>query len=383
MDTSPPARVLIVDDEAAQVTALCRTLRSEGYSTTGFTLASEALAALRHGTFDILITDLTMPEMDGIALLRAAGEVDPDLVGIVMTGHGTIGTAVEAMKSGALDYILKPFNLNGILPVLARALAIRRLRQQNTTLLQQLAERTSALETANHDLQAANRELEAFTYSVSHDLRAPLRAIEGFYHLLTEQFGDALPAEARQLLDRISAKSHDMRQLIADLLRFSHLSRQPLAKQVVAVKNLAEEVFGELRSHEPDRDIAISVSDLPEAFADPALLKQVFVNLEANALKFTRHKDRAVIQIAGRRDREECVYSIHDNGAGFDMSHADKLFGIFQRLHRGDEFEGTGVGLSIVRRIIERHGGRIWAEAQVGKGAAFTFTLPAGRETGT
>jgi hypothetical protein len=383
MHAEPLARLLIVDDEAPQVTALCRTLKAEGYAATGFTLASQALAALRHDAFDILITDLAMPEMDGISLLRAANELDRDLVGIVMTGHGTISSAVEAMKSGALDYILKPFNLNGVRPVLARALAIRRLRRENSALQLRVQKRTAELEAANRELSAANRELEAFAYSVSHDLRAPLRAIDAFSQLLTEQFRDVLPAEARRLLDRISARTHDMGQLIADLLQFARFSRQPLAKQVVNVTTLVEAVSRELRAEQPEREVAIRVQNLPDAFADPALLKQVFVNLEANALKFTRNQQRPTIEIDGRCEAGECIYCVRDNGVGFDMRDAGKLFGIFQRLHRAEEFEGTGVGLCIVHRIVERHGGRVWAEAHPGEGATFNFALPTGSEAAT
>lgn len=372
----PTGRLLIVDDEAAQVTALCRTLRAEGYTTTGFSLPSDALTALRDGAFDIVITDLMMPEMDGIALLRAAREIDADLVGVVMTGHGTIDTAVEAMKSGALDYIIKPFNLKAILSVLSRALAIRRLRQENAALSQRLTRRTEELEAANHELQDANRELAAFTHSVSHDLRAPLRTINGFSQVLIDEFGGDMPAEAQMFLRKMSAKARDMGQLIEDLLRFSQFSRQPLVKRPVDVTRLATEVLVELRAQEPDRDVAIVVGKLPDALADSALLKQVLVNLEANALKFTRHNDHAVIEIDGWREKDECLYCIRDNGAGFDMRYAHKLFGICQRLHSAEQFEGTGIGLSIVQRIVERHGGRIWAEAELGKGARFTFSLP-------
>lgn len=375
-EMSPTARLLIVDDEAAQVTALCRTLRAEGYATTGFTAPSEALSALRDGDFDIVIADLMMPEMDGIALLRASREIDADLVGIVMTGHGTIDTAVEAMKSGALDYILKPFNLQAILSVLSRVLAVKHLRQENTALLQRVALHTAELEAANRELQAANRELTAFAHSVSHDLRTPLRAINGYSHLLIDRFGADLPAEGRRLLDKISMKARDMGQLIDDLLRFSQVSRQPLVKQPVDVTRLATEVLVELRAQEPERNVAVVLGQLPAASADPALLKQVFVNLEANALKFTRHCAQPVIEIDGWQEKDQCLYCIRDNGAGFDMRYADKLFGIWQRLHRAGDFEGTGIGLSIVQRVVERHGGRIWAEAEVGKGAKFTFSLP-------
>lgn len=302
--------------------------------------------------------------------------MDADLVSIVMTGHGTIHTAVEAMKCGAHDYILKPFNLSVIVSVLSRAVAVRRLRQQNTALLQRVADRTAELEAANRELQASNRELENFAHSVSHDLRAPLRAIEGFARVLLDDFGGLLPAAAQKLLDRIAGKACDVSRLVEDLLRFSHLSRQPLAKQSVDVRQLVHDALDELRAQDPDRDVAVLVGDLPDAYADPALIKQVLLNLEANALKFTRRTDNAVIAIEGSRSSGQCLYSIRDNGAGFDMRDADKLFGIFQRLHGADEFEGTGVGLSLVRRIIERHGGTIWAEAEVNRGAKFTFTLP-------
>ncbi|MHB8815686.1 MAG: response regulator, partial [Steroidobacteraceae bacterium] len=169
MQTEAINRLLVVDDEAAQVEALCNTLEYEGYSVKGFTATGAALAAVRPGAFDIVLTDLTMPGMDGIAFLNAALEIDPGLAGIVMTGHGTIATAVEAMKAGALDYILKPFDLRVILRVLARTQAMLRLRRENAALLERLSLRTVELETANRELSAANRELEAFSYSVSHD----------------------------------------------------------------------------------------------------------------------------------------------------------------------------------------------------------------------
>jgi len=293
-----------------------------------------------------------------------------------MTGHGTIATAVEAMKAGALDYILKPFDLSVILRVLARTQAMQRLRRENAALLQRLSERTVELEAANRDLQVANRELEAFSYSVSHDLRAPLRTIAGLSNVLLEDYGTLMPSDARSHVSTVSTQAQRMGQLIEDLLRFSRLGRQPLSKEPVDVAGLIHEVVGELRALEPNRTAEILVGELPQAAADPSLLRQVVVNLISNALKFTRHRNKAVIRIDGTRQTGASLYSIEDNGAGFDMGQAEKLFRIFHRLHRDEEFEGTGVGLSIAQRIVERHGGRIWAQAQPDRGAKFSFSLP-------
>ena len=376
MESEVINRLLVVDDEAAQVEALCRTLEDEGYSVRGFTGAGAALTALRAGSFDIVLTDLTMPGMDGVAFLNAAREIDPGLAGIVMTGHGTIATAVEAMKAGALDYILKPFDLRVILRVLARTQAMLRLRRENAALLERLSLRTVELETANRELQAANRELEAFSDSVSHDLRAPLRTIDGLLRVVQEDFGTSVPPAARQHIDAISGQASRMSELCEDLLRLSRLGREPVQKRPVDMRSLVQEIVGELRAAETARELEISIGDLPTVDADPSLLRQVWVNLVANALKFTRRRERALIEIGGEARADDKLYSIKDNGAGFDPRRAERLFGIFQRLHAAKDFEGTGVGLSIVRRIIERHGGSIWAQSEPDRGAAFHFTLP-------
>ena len=369
-NTAPTTRILIVDDEAAQMKALCDTLRDQGYETAGFHSSQAALAALREAKFDLLLTDLMMPEMDGIALVRAARESDPDLVSVMMTGAGTIATAVETMKAGALDYILKPFELSVILPVLSRALTIRRLRLENVALERQLRERTV-------ELEAANQELEAFSYSVSHDLRAPLRAVNGFSQILLKESESRLSEREQQLLLKISSSAAQMGELIEGLLTLSRLGRQPLSKRPLNLTPLVRQVLNELGKEREGRQLEIRVSDLPECLGDPALLKPIFVNLISNAIKFTRAKERAIVEIGWREQNGEGVFFVRDNGAGFDMRYAHKLFGAFQRLHNRDEFEGTGIGLSIVQRAIRRHGGRIWAEAEVGKGATFYFTLAA------
>jgi two-component system sensor histidine kinase/response regulator len=362
------ARLLIVDDEVAQMEALCKTLGTEGYSTFGYSSASEALTALPKGEFDLLLTDLMMPEMDGISLLRAALTVDSSLIGIMMTGQGTISTAVSAMQAGAFDYILKPFKLSAMLPVLSRALGVRRLRMENAELARHVRERTD-------ELEAANKELDAFSYSVSHDLRAPLRAIKGFSRMLGEDYSTQMPPEAQELLDRVTANTHRMEQLIEDMLRFSKMGRERLSKTPVRTTTLVQEVLDELLAEHADRQVEIRLGDLPYCLADPSLLRQVFINLLSNAIKFTRRKENATIEVGCQQQGGEHIYFVRDNGAGFNMTYADRLFGVFQRMHRNDEFEGTGVGLSIVQRIILRHGGRIWAEAEVDKGATFHFSL--------
>jgi len=306
--------------------------------------------------------------MDGITLLQAALQTDPDLVGIIMTGEGTIATAVDAMKTGALDYILKPFKLSVILPVLSRALAMRRLRLENAQLEQRLREHAA-------ELEAANKDLEAFSFSVSHDLRAPLRAIDGYCGIIEEELGDKLDELGQHLFKVVRDSSQQMGRLIDDLLAFARMGRQPLSRQPVSMSALVHEVVDELRKEHVTRRIQVRVGDLPDGIGDPALLKQVFVNLLSNAFKFTREKEEALVEVGCEQSTGGRSYFIRDNGAGFDMRHASRLFDAFHRLH-GAEFEGTGVGLSIVHRVIQRHGGRIWAEAEVGKGATFYFTLP-------
>lgn len=225
------------------------------------------------------------------------------------------------------------------------------------------------------ELEAANKELEAFSYSVSHDLRAPLRAVDGFSRILLEDYSADLPDDARRYLGLVREGAQQMGRLIDDLLSFSRLGRQPLKRQVVSLRDLAEQILSELAGEKDGRQLEIILGDLPLCEADPSLLKQVIANLLANAMKFTRKSEMARIEMGCNVVDGESVYFVKDNGAGFDMQYSDKLFGVFQRLHRVEEYEGTGVGLATVQRIIHRHGGRIWADAEVDRGATFYFTL--------
>jgi signal transduction histidine kinase len=379
---APLARILIVDDERPLVEALCRILDSHGYSTTGAASGEEALDTLSRAqageatAFDILITDLMMPVMDGIALLRAARGLDDNLVSIVMTGHGTVSTAVEAMNAGALDYILKPFNLSVAMPVLSRALTMRTLRKENDALLRQAAVRSAELEESNRQLRAANSDLDAYNSSVSHDIRGHLNKIIGFSQIMSDGQSGELTAKQRTFLEYICDSGQQILQLTDDLLRFARLGQQPLLKEQMMVGAIIQRSFNDLQVLAESPRVELRLHTLPDAFADPPLLKQVFVNLLSNAIKFSSLVVNPIVTVEGHKEGGECSYCISDNGAGFDMAHADGLFKRFNRLHSTAEFSGTGVGLSIVQRIVERHGGRISASAGIGTGAKFTFTLP-------
>jgi light-regulated signal transduction histidine kinase (bacteriophytochrome) len=316
-----------------------------------------------------------MPELDGIELIRSARATDPELAGVVMTGHGTIDSAVAAMQVGALDYVLKPFKLNVILTVIVRALDIRRLRIENAALQQR--EREQAVE-----LAAAYRDLESFSYSVSHDLRSPLRAVNGFMDLFMEEFGHTVSGEARSRLEQVRAGGARMDRLIDDLLKFCRFSRMPLTRQRVDLDGIVRRAVADLVAREPERTVHLDIGELPAVSGDASLLEQVLVNLLSNAFKFTRHQAQPRVSVGSHTAPDpanpgavERVYFVRDNGAGFDMKYAGKLFGVFQSLHSQDQFEGTGVGLSIVQRVVQRHGGRIWAESAPGSGATFFFVL--------
>ena len=365
------ARLLIVDDEAAQMRALCDTLGMEGYAAQGYSSARAALESLRAGEFDLLLTDLMMPEMDGIALIDAARAIDGTLGAIVMTGHGTIDTAVQAMQGGALDYILKPFKLNVILPVIARALDVQRLRRENRE-LQELERQRS------EELAAAYRDLEAFSYSVSHDLRAPLRTIDSFAQILETDFADRLGEEGQRLTGVIRRGSKTMDELIVGLLEFSRVGRERFEVDRIDMTALADAAAEEVRSQYTGPAPVIQIGELPEVAGDATVLRQVWCNLIGNALKYSAKREQPRVSVSGRVEHREAIFAVEDNGAGFDMRYADKLFGVFQRLHRNDEFVGTGVGLAIVHRIVARHGGRIWAQGAPDAGACFQFALPVG-----
>jgi signal transduction histidine kinase len=363
-----PPRLLVVDDEVTHLRALCDTLRDNGYEVEGHTRPEDALQALRASSFDLILTDLHMPGISGIELLRTALDADPALAAVMMTGAGSIGSAVDAMKSGALDYVLKPFKLKTTLPVLSRALEVRALRRKNAALEAQVRAQRD-------ELAAANADLEAFSSSVSHDLRAPLQAISGFSEALADRYSAQLDEKGRHYLERIRVSTTHLDRLVEGLLRLARIPREPLALTMVDCSALVAGVLRDLRAAGELCDDRVQVDALPDVKADALLLQQVFANLISNACKFTAGAAHPGVHVGCAAREQELVFFVKDNGAGFDMAHAQKLYEPFHRLHKAEEFAGLGIGLSIVRRIVQRHGGRIWAEAAVGQGACFSFVL--------
>ena len=371
--------VLVVEDERTQRMILRAALERDGFEVEEAVDGSDGLQAFDRVKPDIVLLDVRMPVMDGFAACAAMrrlphGDRLPILMLTILNDLESIHRAYEA---GATDFITKPVAwavLGHRLRYMLRANeAFTDLARSETELQRRVAERTAELNAANAELEAANNELEAFTYSVSHDLRAPLRAVRGFAALLKNESPD-LDARDRELLERIVSRTEHMAEMIDDLLRFARISRGgELTLEQVDLGRLVDQTIKNTGADYPRT--AIKVESLPEVRCDAGLIGQVFENLIANALKYSSKKDAPRIEIGMQVSEGENVFFVRDNGAGFDLERAKTLFGVFQRFHSESDFPGTGVGLAIVNRIIERHRGQVWAHSVPDEGATFYFTL--------
>ncbi len=352
------SHVLVVDDNA-DLREYISGLLAPGYEVSTAIDGQAALDSLRSRMPDLVLSDVMMPRLDGFGLVRAI-RGDPRTAAvpiILLSARAGEDSSVEGLDTGADDYLVKPFSARELLARVRTHVDLARARRKWIEQIEQ-----------------ANRELDAFSYSVSHDLRAPLRAVEGFSHALLEDCGSSLNEAGRAHLGRIRHGVQRMTTLIDALLHLSRISRAPLERRSVDLSALASTVVAELQRAQPDRVVDVTIEPGLVVGGDRSLLEVVLVNLIGNAWKYSARTVGARIEI-GRHTSEQATFFVRDNGAGFDMKYADRLFVAFQRLHPGSDFEGTGIGLATVQRAVARHGGKVWAEAAIGEGATFFFSL--------
>ncbi|MGH7093293.1 MAG: response regulator [Stellaceae bacterium] len=375
---------------AAGEAELAATLRAAGYDVAAARSADEALALLAVQPADCVLLDQALPDIGGIAACRRVKAVPAlrDVPVIVLGSGDDPATMIDSLAAGADDYIAKSADFAVLRARVVAQLRRRQFEDENRQAREQrLHQELAAAEArAAHEIAAArallveelerkNQELEAFSYSVSHDLRAPLRSIDGFSQALIEDYAAALPPDAQAYLGRVRAAAQRMGELIDDLLELSQVGRAPLRHQRVDLSALARAIVADLRRAAPQRDALVSIADGLLVTGDPGLLRALLENLLGNAWKFTAHTAGAAIAFNAACADGRAVYAVRDNGAGFDMNFAGRLFAPFQRLHSDAEFPGTGIGLATVRRIVDRHGGRVWAEGETGAGATIYWTL--------
>jgi signal transduction histidine kinase len=411
--SAAPVKILIAEDSPTQALRLQHILEQHGYEVGAANNGRLALAMVAQFRPALIISDVVMPEMDGYELSRRI-KTDAEFCGIPIILVTTLSDpedVIRGLECGADHFLLKPYDERYLLGQVQDVLINRQIdrmedtaigveiyfnnqqhlitadRRQIVNLLlstygaaiqrnKELNWSQEKLQRLNTKFEAANKELESFSYSVSHDLRAPLRHISGFVAMLEGHAVGTLDDKSREYLKTISESAKHMGSLIDDLLTFARMGRAEMMQSEIAMDTLVQETLHSLQLETHGRNIRWKISPLPLVQADPAMIRQVLVNLLSNAVKYTRTMAVAEIEIGVQDVMNEIVFFVRDNGVGFDMQYVDKLFGVFQRLHRADEFEGTGIGLANVRRIIARHGGRTWAEGQVGEGATVFFSLP-------
>lgn len=392
-----PQRILAVDDSPTYLHEIAEPLREDGYEVIVASSGEEALRLLEVQPADCILLDLVMPGLSGLETCRRIKATPRwrEIPLLLLTAREDAETMLEGFQAGADDYICKSSEFEVVRARVRAQLRRKQFEDENRVFREELvnkgieaaearanrelaetrAKLLAELEISHKELEISHRELESFSYSVSHDLRAPLRAINGFAKILSEEHTQNLNDEGKHLLQVICERSSEMGQLIDDLLTFSRLGKKPIEKSVVDLDLLVKNLIQTLTMESPERQVEFVVKPLGRVLGDKSMLRQVFFNLLSNALKFTFPIPKPTITI-GVSDRSgEKVFYVKDNGVGFDMKLYPKMFGVFQRLHDSSEFEGTGVGLATVNRVVQKHGGRIWAEGKVNQGAQFYFTL--------
>ncbi|HZV99507.1 MAG TPA: response regulator [Methylophilaceae bacterium] len=412
-----PVKILIAEDSPTQAEQLQYILEQKGYEVSAANNGLKAYELAVKARPAMIVSDIIMPEMDGYELCRKIKEdaLLHDIPVILVTTMSDPQDVIRGLECGADNFVLKPYSEQYLVDRVRYVLLNREMRKvdepamgveiyfngqrhfitadrlQILNLLmstyeaaiqrnKELNRSQEELQLLNAQLDTANKELESFSYSVSHDLRAPLRHIDGYLGLLEKHIDSSLDDKGRAYLKIISEAARNMGMLIDDLLAFSRMGRTEMMQSEMELEPLIHEAIRELQPEIQHRQIKWKVLALPKVKADLSMIRQVFANLLSNAAKYTRTREIAEIEVGVKTSKKEYIFFVRDNGVGFDMRYVDKLFGVFQRLHRAEEFEGTGIGLANVRRIIARHGGRTWAESKLGHGATFFFSLPKSQE---
>jgi signal transduction histidine kinase len=370
MDKKP--KILIVDDKPENLVALEVVLKGLDIQLYKAMSGNDALRETLYHDFALALLDIQMPEMDGYELASILREEEKTahlpfiFISAVYTDHLNI---FKGYENGAFSFITKPFQPE----ILINKVKFFIEKYQQEVALSQLNE---DLRKKNIELELINNELESFTYSVSHDLKAPLRAMNSYAAMLKEDYEKILDEEGRRLLGNIRKNSDKMARLIDCLLNLSRLGKKEIVTTTIDMNSLVSTVLEEMLTIGQSKKVQLNIHDLPTVKGDQELLKRVFENLLSNAVKYSGKKDMPVIEVGAEVNDQEHIIYVKDNGVGFDAAYKDKLFGIFQRLHKPEDFEGTGIGLAIVQRVIMRSGGRVWAEGELNNGATFYFSLP-------
>jgi len=349
--------ILLVDDTPEHIDVAVQVLKNSNFKIRVATDGNTALKLIYQQKPDLILLDIYMPQMDGFELCRLIKNT-PDLKSIpiiFLTAYSDEESIRKGFELGGQDYVVKPFNASEL------------LARVNTHLM---------LKCQAESLKEANKELDSFCYTVAHDLKSPLLSLNKLVEFLVEDYINQLDPVGKELLYNIKEKSSEIIHTIDRLLEFSKMCEMQVNFEILNLNEMFIEVCNELKNLEPERDIRIHIQPLPKVYGDRVLIRLLILNILSNAFKYTRNKPTAIIDIQSTEENNEYVFSVSDNGVGFDMKYSSRLFGVFQRLHTKDEFEGSGVGLAICQRILKRHNGRAWMTGEIDKGATFYFTLP-------